>query len=114
DTLMVAAGGFLEPVSEKVARAYSGKASTAWDGTACESREAAIILNGTAAHALDYDDVYLDTMAHTGTVILPAILSGDETDAELIRTSFGAGLIAARAVAAATGQGHYHRGWHGT
>lgn len=114
DTLAVAAAGFHEPVSRNVLAAYCGNGPLAWSGEACESEEAAILVNGTASHALDFDDVYLESMAHISTVLVPAVLRQGEDDPEKVLAAFAAGLIAAKAVARRVGQGHYHKGWHGT
>lgn len=73
------------------------------------------MLNAIAAHALDFDDVYLDTATHPSTVIVPAVLDfGRAVEPERVFEAITAGLIAARAVSARLGPGHYARGWHGT
>lgn len=115
DTLAVAAVGFVEPVVKHVVAAYGGGAATTWSGARVESREAAIFVNGIAAHALDFDDVFLDSAMHPSVVILPAILEMDRpVDPDELIAAYGAGLIAARAIARFVGQGHYHKGWHAT
>jgi 2-methylcitrate dehydratase PrpD len=115
DTLAVAAAGFSEPVTRKSLAAYAGAQSTIWSGERCESRDSAVFINAVAAHALDFDDVMLDSTIHASTVILPAILEMDfpAPPSELI-ASFGAGMVAARAIGRRVGNGHYHRGWHAT
>jgi 2-methylcitrate dehydratase PrpD len=115
DTLAVSAAGFVEPVTRRTLAAYAGTASRTWSGEPCESEEAAILINGTAAHALDFDDVFLDSTTHPSVVILPAILSLDSPpDPDRLIAAFAAGIIAARAVAKRVGHGHYHKGWHAT
>ncbi|AXV17868.1 hypothetical protein CYG48_18940 (plasmid) [Neorhizobium sp. SOG26] len=114
DTLAVAAAGFPEPVTRNVLKAYGGNGPVAWSGEPCESEEAAILVNGAAAHALDFDDVYLESMAHISTVLVPAVLRPSVNDPEAILEAFAAGLIAAKAVARRVGAGHYHKGFHGT
>lgn len=114
DTLAVAAAGFPEPVTRNVLAAYGGDGALSWSGEPCESVEAAILVNGAASHALDFDDVYLESMAHISTVLLPAVLRQGEDDPEEVLAAFAAGLVAAKAVARRIGQGHYHKGWHGT
>lgn len=115
DTLGVAAAGFAEPVTRLALDAYRGDGAKTWSGVACESEEAAVMVDAIAAHALDFDDVFLESAIHPSTVILPAILrsSRDDDPSEVV-AAFGAGLIAAQAVAARVGLGHYHKGWHGT
>jgi 2-methylcitrate dehydratase PrpD len=116
DTVCVAAPGFFEPVTRNTLFAYGGSGAKTWSGETCESSEAAVMINAIAAHALDFDDVYLDGMAHASTVIVPAIVTdGPHSDnADEVIAAFGAGLIAAHAVAQRLGQGHYNKGWHGT
>jgi len=115
DTVAVAAAGFAEPVTRASLQAYSGQGTPTWSGEPCESAEAAIMINAIAAHALDFDDVYLDSSTHPSAVIVPAVLrGGTDQDPDEIISAVAAGLIAARAVAARLGKGHYERGWHGT
>lgn len=115
DTLGVAAAGFAEPVTRLALDSYRGNSAATWSGVTCESNEAAVMIDAIAAHALDFDDVFLDSAIHPSTVILPAILrSGSNHAPDEIVAAFGAGLITAQAVAARIGLGHYHKGWHGT
>jgi 2-methylcitrate dehydratase PrpD len=115
DTIAVAAPGFAEPVARASLAAYAGSGHRTWSGEACESREAAVFVNAAAAHALDFDDVFLDSSTHPSTVILPAILALDEpVAADDLLAAYAAGLLAARAIGARVGFGHYHKGWHAT
>ncbi len=114
DTLAVAAAGFPEDATRNTLKAYAGNGPSAWSGEACESLEAAILVNGVAAHALDFDDVYIESMAHISTVLLPTVLRDGNDDPETVIAAFAAGLVAARAVARRVGRGHYNKGWHGT
>jgi 2-methylcitrate dehydratase PrpD len=115
DTIAVAAPGFAEPVTRASLTAFAGTAYRTWSGETCESREAAAFVNAAAAHALDFDDVFLDSSTHPSTVILPAILTLDEpVDADELLAAYAAGLLAARAIGRRVGFGHYHKGWHAT
>ncbi|MBI0537246.1 hypothetical protein D9599_16870 [Roseomonas sp. KE2513] len=115
DTVGVAAAGWAEPAVAAATRAYAGGAARSWSGSTLEGEDAAVMLDAIAAHALDFDDVYLDSATHPSAVILPAILRADrDDDPEEILAAFAAGLTAALAVARRVGPGHYHRGWHGT
>lgn len=115
DTLACAAAGFAEPVTRMALAAYAGGSAPTWSGEACDNDEAAVMINAIAAHALDFDDVFLESAAHPSAVILPAVLRQDTAhDSDDILAAIGAGLIAARAVATRVGLGHYHKGWHGT
>lgn len=114
DTLAVAAAGFPEEATRNTIKAYGGNGPRAWSGEPCESLEASILVNGVAAHALDFDDVYIESMAHISTVLLPTVLRDGTTDPDTVIAAFAAGLVAARAVARRIGRGHYNKGWHGT
>jgi 2-methylcitrate dehydratase PrpD len=115
DTVAVAAAGFSETVTRCAIEAYGGTAARAWSGAFCESREAAVMMNSIASHALDFDDVYLETLTHPNAVIVPAVLQlGTSHDPEQIIGAAAAGLIAARAIGGRLGQTHYLHGWHGT
>ena len=116
DTVCVAAPGFLEPVTRNALAAYGGGAAASWSGEGCESLEAAVMINAIAAHALDFDDVYLESLAHASAVIVPAIagfMTEGHESGDMI-AAFCAGMIAGHAMGRRLGQGHYNKGWHGT
>ena len=78
----------------------------------------AALINGTAAHALDYDDVADSIKGHPSAVLVPTVLAV----AEEVGAS-GAAALEALAIgfqvecALADGlgiEGHYSRGWHST
>lgn len=77
----------------------------------------AALVNGTAAHALDYDDNFLPGMSHASAVIVPALLAVADfqtvTGAQLI-DAYLAGLQAQAFIGDGVGQAHYTAGWHGT
>ncbi len=77
----------------------------------------AALVNGTAAHALDYDDNFLPGMSHASAVIVPAMLAVADFDkisgAQLI-DAYLAGLQAQALIGDGVGQAHYTAGWHGT
>ena len=78
---------------------------------------AAALYNGTAAHALDYDDNFDPAKAHASAGLVPALLTmGDLTDAS-IRDLLD-GYIVGLQILGLVGQGvnpfHRNRGWHAT
>ena len=77
----------------------------------------AALVNGTASHALDYDDVNESMLGHPTVPILPALLALAEsrrsTGQELM-TAFAAGYEAQCRIARALGPEHYQRGFHAT
>jgi 2-methylcitrate dehydratase PrpD len=76
----------------------------------------AVLINGAAGHALDFDDVIMP-MGHPTAPVAPAVLglaqamgsSGAETLGALI-----AGIEAECRIARLMGPSHYARGWHST
>jgi 2-methylcitrate dehydratase PrpD len=87
------------------------------DGSRTDAPTAAL-LNGTAGHALDFDDVDDALTGHPSTVLVPAVLAVAEqvgADGATVVEAFWRGLVVERALAAGVGiGGHYARGWHST
>ena len=77
----------------------------------------AALVNGAAAHALDYDDVNLAMPGHPSVAILPGLLALAEqqrsSGRELI-AAFVAGYETACRIGIAMRPGHYGRGFHAT
>lgn len=76
----------------------------------------ASMVNGTAAHALDFDDNFMPGMSHASAVILPALLAvvRPETTGAALVDAYLVALQAQAFVGAGLGPGHYTAGWHGT
>lgn len=78
---------------------------------------AAALANGTAMHALDYDDTHFDHIGHSTVAILPAVLALGEklgaSGAEVL-DAFVIGLETACRVGVYFGSGHYQSGFHQT
>ena len=77
----------------------------------------AAFVNGTAAHALDFDDNYHPMAGHATAVLAPAVLAlGEELDASgaAVLDAYVAGLEAQAAVGDGVNLAHYERGWHST
>ena len=92
----------------------AGDASLYWSELKIPAPDAAWI-NGTAAHALDYDDVAL--RGHPSTVLVPAILAEGEslgaTGAQ-IATAYVAGYEVWAELAGRDPAQHHEKGWHPT
>lgn len=77
----------------------------------------AAMLNGTAGHALDYDDANIGAQGHITAAVLPAALAMAQArhlDGEQLLRAFAAGYDAACTVGHYVGRAHYDRGFHGT
>ncbi len=118
DTVGVMFAGRDEPVAklaaELAAAGARGEARVGFDRGLAHSQDAALA-NGTAAHALDYDDVALE--GHPSVVLVPTILAeGERLDAS------GRDLIAAYVAGYETWgelldrdeDQHHGKGWHPT
>jgi 2-methylcitrate dehydratase PrpD len=77
----------------------------------------AALVNGTASHALDYDDVQYAWCVHTSVSILPALLALAERDARSgpdVITALVAGVETACRIAQYVTEAHRARGHHAT
>jgi 2-methylcitrate dehydratase PrpD len=77
----------------------------------------AALVNGAAAHALDYDDVNMAMPGHPSVAILPGLLALSElkgSSGREVITAFVAGYETACRVGAALQPGHYNLGFHST
>ncbi|HHV70257.1 MmgE/PrpD family protein [Brucella intermedia] len=120
DTLACMVAGRGDDSTKSVAKAFAefsagGTALSVTGGTG--SPMFAALVNGTAAHALDFDDNFLPGMSHASAVIVPAIVALadlDETTGRRLIDAYLAGLQAQALVGEGLGQAHYTAGWHGT
>ena len=77
----------------------------------------AALLNGTASHALDYDDVNLLMVGHPTVPVVPAILALSERDGGTGKdfiAAFIAGVETEVRISMLMGESHYVKGWHTT
>jgi 2-methylcitrate dehydratase PrpD len=113
---MIAGAG--EPAPQIMRQALGsgggGEATLYFTGETCAAPEAAWI-NGTAAHALDYDDVAL--RGHPSAVLVPAIIAEGEAlganGREMI-TAYVAGYETWAELADRDPDHHHMKGWHPT
>jgi 2-methylcitrate dehydratase PrpD len=77
----------------------------------------AALVNGTAGHALDYDDNNLTMPGHVSVAVIPALLALSEqrgnSGAEVL-TALVAAFDAGCTIGAALAPGHYEQGFHAT
>ncbi|MBO0686583.1 MAG: MmgE/PrpD family protein [Candidatus Dormibacteraeota bacterium] len=120
DTLGVALAGSGEEgsrLAREVVAGDGGGPATVWGTDLRLPVEAAAMLNGLSAHALDFDDVNSSSISHPSGVVLPACLACAEavgsSGAELM-LAYAVGLEVMAKLGRAMGEGYYRRGWHAT
>lgn len=122
DTLAVAIAGGGAPQVRALAQFHD--ASMAVDGSSVAlgvdrpvEASVAALINGAAAHALDFDDQSYRVYGHTSAVVLPAALAlaqeNSNTGADLI-AAFVVATEAVSKIGRALNPSHFHRGWHST
>jgi 2-methylcitrate dehydratase PrpD len=96
--------------------------SNSTDGTPCVTGQRlpapwAALVNGAAAHALDYDDVSEPALTHPSAALVPALLAlalERKCSGEQIIDAYIIGFEIQAALGAAMNDAHYGRGWHTT
>ncbi|MGZ8230270.1 MAG: MmgE/PrpD family protein [Burkholderiales bacterium] len=81
------------------------------------SSETAALVNGTFAHALDFDDVLSMMPAHPSAVILAAVLaslSDEGVHGRSLLEAYAIGVEVGGKIGLGMTLGHYHRGYHAT
>jgi 2-methylcitrate dehydratase PrpD len=120
DIIAVAIPGAAEPVTKRVFETVkdwgAGPSAAIGQGTRLAAPWAALV-NGTAAHALDFDDNFDPAKAHATAVLAPAILALAEQEGASGRACLDA-YVAGLQILGRVGQGvnpaHRNRGWHAT
>jgi len=77
----------------------------------------ATLINGSASHALDYDDSMIPFLGHPSVTIFPGILAFSEWKQKNgldLLTAYAIGLKTGVTVASCAGLEHYLSGYHGT
>src|SRR5437667_38515 len=77
----------------------------------------AILVNGTLAHGLDFDDTHAASITHASAVILPTVLAlaeAYELDGRTTVTAAVAGYEAITRIGMAASGAFHARGWHAT
>lgn len=122
DTLAVALAGMTDPVVSTLlawvrTEAGPGPAGV-WGSAESFGVGHAALINGTAAHTLDWDDAVPSMPMHPAAVIFPALLAQAAVvpvSGADVADAFHVGATATRAVFDVLGVGvHYGRGWHST
>ena len=120
DIVAVTIPGAVEPVTRHVfatVKDWGGGPSAAIGQGATLAAPWAALVNGTAAHALDFDDNFDPAKAHATAVLAPAILALAEQEDASGRDCLDA-YVAGLQILGRVGQGvnptHRNRGWHAT
>jgi 2-methylcitrate dehydratase PrpD len=121
DTLGVALGGtkmaLAQPLAQVIPRGAAGE-SFLWDGSGNSDAPDAALVNGTLAHALDFDDggVALTPM-HPSSPVVPAVWALCESANRCGRDALAAYILGVEVeckIAGAISLAHYDHGWHST
>ena len=115
--MIAGAGDTAAAAVREHATSHGGGASSIIGSTMRARASDAALANGTAAHALDFDDVFMPAGNHAGAVLVPALLAkAEEIDANgaALLDAFVAGLQVQSAIAVALQPTHYEAGWHTT
>jgi 2-methylcitrate dehydratase PrpD len=119
DTVVCMLAGSRAPVTQRTAQAIEGLGSgpcSAIDGTRVAAPWAAM-LNGTAAHALDFDDYDFPAASHPSAVLVPAVIALAEelgaSGADVL-DAYVVGYETMACIGKAVNMVHYERGWHST
>jgi 2-methylcitrate dehydratase PrpD len=122
DTVGVTLAGVNEPASRIVRRtiqedgAHNG-ACTILGAAVRTTATGAALANGTAAHALDYDDMCFVSLAHPSAPLVAAILATAELTGASGRSLLDAYVVGFEVegrLGAPMNPRHYQRGWHCT
>ncbi len=121
DWLGVTLAGSREPltrilIDEAVEEGGNPQATVIGDGRKLSMLQAAVV-NGSAGHALDYDDVILVMPGHPTVPVVPALLALGEkmgSSGHDLLTALVAGIEAECRVGALVNESHYEAGWHTT
>ena len=121
DTIGVALAGAGEPAARivrRVAQADGGPGACSVLGTALTAGPAwAALANGTAAHALDFDDMCWVSLAHPSAPLVAAGLAAGEASGASGRRlleAYVVGFEVEAALGAVMNPAHYEQGWHCT
>lgn len=121
DTVGVTLAGVDEPsaeLSRRIVQSEGGEGQATVIGSALHAPlGAAALANGTAGHALDYDDVTASMTGHPSIPLAPAVLGVGEVEGASgydVVSAFVIGFEAECKIGRGLGRSHYARGFHQT
>ena len=119
DTIGVICAGARHDITSMARHAFiaAGQGPCSVAGGGSTTAAGAALINGTAAHAYDFDDASHTGIMHGSAVIVPAVLAAmqdnDATDAQVLE-AIVAGSEISYVLGDAITHGHYLRGWWST
>lgn len=120
DAIACMLAGYMDPATISVLSAVSedgaGRCTVAGHAGFLSDANAALV-NGTSAHALDFDDNFLPAATHASAVLVPALLAaGEKVDAhgDRLLDAYVFGLEAQAWLGRRMMPAHYAAGWHAT
>ena len=120
DTVGVTLAGAAEPVGRSMQRVIAtngGAACTVLGAAVRASATDAALANGTAAHALDYDDMCFVSLAHPSAPLVSALLAAGElvgASGRALAEAYVVGFEIEARLGRTMNPRHYQRGWHCT
>ena len=120
DTVGVILAGVSESASvivRKVVAAEGGVDCLLFGTATRASMSGAALANGTAAHALDYDDMCFVSLAHPSAPLVPAVLAAAESEGlpgRALLDAYVVGFEVEARLGSLMNPRHYQRGWHCT
>jgi 2-methylcitrate dehydratase PrpD len=120
DTVGVALAGAAEPAAASVQRVIADESAGPCTvvGTPLRAGAAnAALANGTAAHALDFDDMCFVSLAHPSAPLVPAALAAGEAvgaSGAALLDAYVIGFEIEARLGRIMNPRHYRRGWHCT
>jgi 2-methylcitrate dehydratase PrpD len=121
DWMGVTLGGCRSPLASillELVQCSGGNQQSTIIGAGCKTTSLqACLVNGSASHALDYDDVHMGVLLHPSAPVIPVIMAlgeaGHRNGRDVIEAFVVAYEIEAK-LGLALGTKHYDRGWHAT
>lgn len=92
-------------------------ACSIWGSDDWASITEAALVNGTAAHALDFDDMCFVSLAHPSAPLVPAVIAAAElsrASGEAVLDAYVTGFEVQARLGRLMNPRHYQRGWHCT
>lgn len=121
DTVGCMVAGVDDFSTQAVRRAVAAQIATSGESPVIGGGRApaatAALVNGTAAHALDFDDNFHPAISHASAVMVPALLAAAaplNISGSALVDAYIVGLEAQAAVGVGVNPSHYTLGWHST